>query len=166
MPHIHHLKQLSRNLLVATGKALIAVLATVALLTSARAQLTQTTPSTLVEVRMLNNGADGEMVFEPDLIRVALGGQVRFIPTDRTHSAASIRTIMPDGAKPFAGKIDEEITITFDTPGIHAIQCSPHYGMGMVAAVVAGAPVNLDAARAVRLSGLAGSRMRAILARL
>jgi pseudoazurin len=120
-----------------------------------------------VEVKMLNKGTDGEeMVFEPALVRIPVGGSVRFVPTDRTHNAASIRTILPEGAIPFAGKIDEEITVQFGVAGVHGIQCSPHYAMGMVMIVVAGNAVNLEAARAVRISGLAGSRIRKLLSQL
>lgn len=49
---------------------------------------------------------------------------------------------------------------------MYGIQCSPHYAIGMVAAIVVGDPVNLEVAKAVRMSGLAGERMRAILGRI
>ena len=39
------------------------------------------------EVHMLNKGADGAMVFEPLLIRIAPGDTVTFIPTDKGHNA-------------------------------------------------------------------------------
>ena len=38
------------------------------------------------EVKMLNKGADGAMVFEPALTKVAVGDTVTFIPTDKGHN--------------------------------------------------------------------------------
>ena len=40
---------------------------------------------------------------------------------------------MPEGAKAFKGKINQEIAVTFDAPGTYGIKCAPHFGMGMVA---------------------------------
>ena len=122
--------------------------------------------SATAEVTMLNKVADGDMVFEPDLARIKPDEKVRFIPTDRTHNAASIKTMMPEGAMPFSGAIDQDITVTFTIPGVYGIMCSPHYSMGMVAVVVVGDPVNVGAAKDLRMSGLAGERMRAILRRI
>ena len=84
------------------------------------------------EVKMLNKGAEGAMVFEPSLLKIAPGDTVKFLATDKTHNAESIKGMIPEGAKPFVGKINEEITVTFEQPGIYGIKCLPHYGMGMV----------------------------------
>ena len=43
------------------------------------------------EVQMLNKGAKGAMVFEPDLIKAMPGDTVTFVPTDKSHDAESIR---------------------------------------------------------------------------
>jgi pseudoazurin len=108
-----------------------------------------------VEVKMLNKGAAGMMVFEPAFIRIAPGDTVRFLPTDKGHDAVSIDGMMPDGATPFAGKMNQEIAVVFDKPGIYGVKCRPHYGLGMVALVAVGDPTNLDAARAVKQTGKA-----------
>ncbi|MBL8581192.1 MAG: pseudoazurin [Rhizobiaceae bacterium] len=107
------------------------------------------------QVQMLNKGDKGVMVFQPDFVQAMPGDTVTFIPTDRSHDAESIKGMIPDGAQPFKGKLSEQITVTFDQEGVYGVKCTPHYGMGMVALIVVGKPVNLDAARAVKQTGKA-----------
>lgn len=116
------------------------------------------------EVHMLNKGADGAMVFEPALTQIAVGDTVTFIPTDKGHNAETIKDILPEGAEAFKGAIGKEVAVTFTVPGVYGIKCTPHFAMGMVAAVVVGDPVNLDAAEAAKLPGKAKDRMTAALA--
>ena len=101
-----------------------------------------------VEVKMLNKGAAGAMVFEPALVKIAPGDTVKFLPTDKSHNAESIPDMLPSGAEPFAGKMNEQVDVTFKEAGIYGIRCKPHYGKGMVAIVVVGAPPTHDAATA------------------
>lgn len=89
-------------------------------------------------VTMLNKGDDGAMVFEPVLTEVAVGDTVTFVSTDKSHNAETIKGLIPDGAEPFKGKVNKDITVSFDTPGVYAIKCLPHYAMGMVALVAVG----------------------------
>ena len=107
------------------------------------------------EVKMLNKGAEGAMVFEPSLLKIAPGDSVKFLAADKMHNAESIAGMIPEGEKKFAGKINEEITVTFERPGIYGIKCLPHYGMGMVAMVVVGTPTNEEQAKAVTHPGRA-----------
>jgi pseudoazurin len=113
-----------------------------------------------VEVKMLNHGADGAFVFEPNLVRIQPGDSVHFVAADKGHDAASIDSMMPAGAKPFAGKISQDITVTFDVPGAYGVKCQPHYAMGMVALVVVGTPTNLEAAEAAKNPGKAKAVFR------
>ena len=108
-----------------------------------------------VEVKMLDKGADGVMVFEPALVKIEPGDSVKFIASSKGHNAETIKGMLPDGATPFVGKINQEIAVTFDKPGVYGVKCLPHYGMGMVALVVVGAPVNKDEAMAVTHPGKA-----------
>ncbi|TIV43623.1 MAG: pseudoazurin, partial [Mesorhizobium sp.] len=78
-----------------------------------------------------------------------------FVPTDKTHDAQSIKGMVPDGAEPFKGKMNEEVTVTLTQEGVYGVKCAPHYGMGMVALIAVGKPVNLDTATAVKHSGKA-----------
>ncbi|QUS41571.1 pseudoazurin [Tardiphaga alba] len=109
-----------------------------------------------VEIKMLNKGADGTaMVFEPALVKVQPGDTVKFVATDKTHMAESIKGMMPADATPFAGKMNQDVAVTFDKPGVYGVKCMPHYGMGMVALVVVGTPANVDEAKAVSHPGKA-----------
>jgi pseudoazurin len=90
------------------------------------------------EVRMLTRGEAGVMRYAPDFLTIAPGDSVRFVATQSTHNAASIPGFMPAAAEPFKGKIDQEIEVRFDEPGLYGIQCIPHLAMGMVMLVQVG----------------------------
>nr|ACF98215.1 putative pseudoazurin [uncultured bacterium 1114] len=121
------------------GAAFVGTLATLPVAPAAAAD---------VQVKMLNKGAEGAMVFEPALIQVEPGDTVTFLATDKGHNAETIEGMLPDGAKAFTGKINEEFQIAFDKPGVYGIKCKPHYAMGMVAMIVVGKPANeADAAK-------------------
>lgn len=92
----------------------------------------------LYEVRMLNRNESGGMVYEPDFLRLRPGDRVRFLATHITHNAASMPEMLPEGARPFKGGINEEIEVTFTEPGLYGIKCVPHYAMGMVMLVQVG----------------------------
>ena len=107
------------------------------------------------EVKMLNKGAKGSMVFEPALVLAAPGDTIRFVPTDKGHNVETIKGMIPEGAEAFKSKFNEEITVTLDKEGVYGVKCSPHYAMGMVALIRVGAAGNLDAAQAVKQTGKA-----------
>ncbi len=119
-----------------------------------------------VEVRMLNKGAEGLMVFEPALVKVEAGDTVKFVASDKSHNAESIKNMLPEGAAPFAGKMNEDVAVTFDKPGVYGVKCMPHYAMGMVALVVVGKPDNLDQAKAIPQTGKAKQVFAALFERL
>jgi pseudoazurin len=102
-----------------------------------------------VEVKMLNKGAEGTMVFEPALVKIQPGDTVKFVATDKGHNAESIKGMFPADTTPFMGKNGEDVTVSFDKPGAYGVKCLPHYGMGMVALIVVGIPGNLAEAKAV-----------------
>jgi pseudoazurin len=108
-----------------------------------------------VEVKMLNKGAEGAMVFEPALVQVALGDTVKFVATDKGHNAETIKGMLPAGANSFLGKNGEDVVVTFDKPGVYGVKCLPHYGMGMVAMIVVGTPTNIEEAKAIPQIGKA-----------
>ena len=116
-----------------------------------------------VEVKMLNKGAEGIMVFEPSLVKIAPGDTVHFVPTDKGHNVLSIEGMIPADVQPFQSKPGEEITVAFDKPGVYGYECKPHYGMGMVGLVVVGDPVNLTEASAVKHKGKAQKKFAELL---
>ncbi len=120
-----------------------------------------------VEVKMLNRGEDGTMVFEPSLITIAVGDTVKFVPTDKSHNAETIPGMLPEGAEPFKGRISQEISVTFTVPGAYGVKCLPHLAMGMVALVVVGDdPANLEAIKTTKVPPKARERLDADLAEL
>ena len=108
-----------------------------------------------IEVKMLNKGEKGAMVFEPDLIRAAPGDTIKFVPTDKGHNAESIKGMLPEGVESFKSKMNQEFVLTIEKDGVYGVKCPPHYGMGMVALIVAGEAANLEEARAAKQSGKA-----------
>lgn len=119
------------------------------------------------EIRMLNKGADGAMVFEPGFLRVAPGDTVRFIGQDKGHNAETIPGLIPEGATPFKGKLNQDIAVIFDQPGLYGVKCLPHLPMGMVAMIQVGpAPANLEAVRAAKLPKKAQERLEAALSQV
>jgi len=139
-------------------------LATLTLAAALAGLLGQAAVAEEFEVKMLNKGEKGMMVFEPDLVRAQVGDTVKFIASDKGHNAETIKGMIPDGAEMVVGKPNEEIILTLTKEGIYGIRCKPHYGLGMVALIVAGEPVNLDAVKAVKAPGKAGKKFAADLA--
>ncbi|MBM3550283.1 MAG: pseudoazurin [Alphaproteobacteria bacterium] len=119
-----------------------------------------------VEIKMLNKGADRYMVFEPEVVRIKPGDTIKFVAADKGHNAVTIKELIPTGAEPFRGKINEELAITLSTPGVYGFRCDPHYTLGMVGVVVVGEPANLDAAKQAKLPGKAGEVMTRLLGTL
>ena len=124
--------------------------------------------SAVVEVKMLNKGSDGQkMVFEPAVIKVAVGDSVKFLPTNKGHSVQSFKgaNSRPVGAKGFKSKLNKPHTYKVEDEGIHVIQCKPHYAMGMVGVIIAGKPTNLATIKQLKVRGKkARERFKAMLA--
>ena len=127
------------------------------LLAGAAAAIALASPAAAADhvVKMLNKGKAGMMVFEPALVKIAPGDSVTFVATDKTHNAESISGMTPAGAVAFKGKMNQPLKVTFSKPGLYGYKCLPHYGMGMVGAVVVGNAGNLAAAQKVSHPGKA-----------
>jgi pseudoazurin len=122
--------------------------------------------ATVHEVKMLNKGADGPMVFEPSFVKMAMGDSIKFIPTDKGHFMQNIEGGLPEGVPDFVSKINEEFTFTPTVEGVYAIKCKPHLPMGMVMAFQVGAPTNLEAIKALKLNKKGTERLMAALAQV
>ncbi|MFL2715405.1 MAG: pseudoazurin [Gammaproteobacteria bacterium] len=102
------------------------------------------------EVKMLNQGASGVMVFEPAFLKINTGDTVTFIATDAAHNSASIPGMLPKGASSWNGELSRDIAVTFDVPGVYGYQCTPHSMMAMVGVIQVGDNnANLDSVKAV-----------------
>jgi pseudoazurin len=118
-------------------------------------------------VKTLNSGADGMMVLEPALVKLAPGDSIRFAPTDKGYNAELIKGMAPEGAATFKTVVGKEEVVTFDKPGVYGIKCAPHYIMGMIGLVEVGdQPANLDAAKAVPRGKIATKRFEPLFAKV
>ena len=98
------------------------------------------------EVKMLDSGKDGGMVFEPGFLKAEVGDTVTFKPTHKGHWVQS--RAVPEGVDKFLSKEDEEFTLTLTKEGIYVYICPPHRMMNMSGIIQVGNPVNKDAAQA------------------
>lgn len=118
------------------------------------------------EVKMLNKGVEGIMVFEPSMLKVAPGDSVHFVAANKGHNVESIDGMIPEGAAPFKGEMNKDLTVTFDKPGVYGFKCKPHYSLGMVGLIVVGEPVNKTAAAAVEQKGKAKAKFENLLGQI
>lgn len=95
------------------------------------------------EVRMLNSGPGGSMIFEPAAIKVSVGDTIHFKAIDLAHNSASIEGMIPDGAAAWAGDLSKDISVTLDTEGVYVYQCDPHVVMAMVGVIQVGEALNM-----------------------
>jgi pseudoazurin len=101
------------------------------------------------EVKMLNQGSEGYMVFEPAVLKINKGDTVTFKATDAAHNSASIKGMIPAGAKEWNGRLSQDISVTFNVEGVYGYQCTPHMMMAMVGIIEVGEnQSNLESAKA------------------
>ena len=97
------------------------------------------------EVKTLNKGDGGTMMFEQVSLHIAAGYTFRIIPANKGHNAEFVKGMIPEGATVFAGNINEKIDVTLTKPGFYGAKCKPHWGMGVVKVIAVGddaAPVD------------------------
>jgi len=95
-------------------------------------------------VKMLNVGEGGQMIFEPAVIKVSKGDTIHFKATDMSHNSVSVDGMVPSGASPWAGQLNQDISVTFDTEGVYVYQCDPHVMMAMIGVIQVGDPINME----------------------
>ena len=105
-----------------------------------------TAAATVHTIKMLNNGADGLMVFEPGFVLAQPGDTIIFEPADMAHNTKSV--LVPDGAEQWQSTINEGITLTLTEQGLYVYLCEPHSTLAMAGVIQVGEPVNLEAAQA------------------
>src|SRR5215470_12995423 len=63
-----------------------------------------------LEVKTLNRGPDGGFfVFAPEVVRIAPGDTLTFIATDKGHEVHSVPGMIPEGAQPFDGRMNQDV---------------------------------------------------------
>ena len=115
-------------------------------------------------IEMLNKRYDGaKMVYSEDIARIDIGDTITWVPTSKGHNVEFIAG--PDGWKaPRKSKLNKEVEMTFDTPGIYVYQCSPHKTMGMIGLVVVGDGDN-DVSKA-KVKGKSKKKLKGLLENL
>ncbi len=96
------------------------------------------------DIKMLNHGADGGMVFEPAVLKAKVGDTVTFKPTNKGHWVQS--RVVPEGAEKFLSEEDKEFTLTLTHEGIYVYLCPPHRMMNMAGLIQVGAATNKEKA--------------------
>lgn len=129
-----------------------------AVLTAAAAFLASGAIAENFEVKMLNKGEAGSMVFEPAFVKAAVGDTITFVPSDKGHNVESIKGMLPEGVEKFKSKMNKAYEMTLEQEGIYGVKCTPHYGMGMIGLIQVGAAVNLEDVQAVKQKGKAKKR--------
>ena len=100
------------------------------------------------EVRMLNSGPGGIMVFDPPVMKIKKGDTIHFKSVDMAHNSESINNMMPEGGDTWMGAMSEDISVTFNTEGIYVYRCTPHIMMAMVGVIQVGNSNNLEQVKA------------------
>ena len=122
-----------------------------------------------ITVEMLNKRDDGaKMVYSEDISRIDVGDTITWVPTSKGHNVEFVAG--PDGWKaPKKSKLNKEVEMTFDTPGVYLYQCSPHKTMGMIAIVIVGGTdpeVVKDRLKGVKVKGKSKKKLEELLADL
>ena len=119
-------------------------------------------------VEMLNKRDDGaKMVYSQDITTIDVGDTVTWVPTSKGHNVEFIAG--PDGWKaPKKSKLNKEVAITFDAPGVYLYQCSPHKSMGMIAIVIVGelTQEGVNAIKDAKVRGKSKKKLKELLGEL
>lgn len=99
------------------------------------------------EIKMLDNGKDGSMVFEPGFVHAKIGDTVTFKPANKGHWVQS-KTV-PEGAESFLSEADQEWTLELSKEGVYVYTCPPHRLMNMSGVIQVGKASNKAAAQTV-----------------
>jgi pseudoazurin len=99
--------------------------------------------------------------FSPQILHIKPGDTVQW-ENMASHDTVAYPQLVPKGAKPWAGQIGQNFSVTLTKEGVYAYYCQPHIGFGMVGAIVVGKPVNIDEELAYARKNLKGPFRRLI----
>ena len=97
------------------------------------------------KVKMVDESAAGNMIFEPGFLKAEVGDTVTFVVKDPGHNVISRH--VPPGADGWKGTVSQGFTVTLSKEGVYLYECDLHKMLGMVAVIQVGKPVNLEAAK-------------------
>jgi len=107
------------------------------------------------------------MVFSQEILVVQPGDLIQFVATDKGHNVQFIDG--PDGVKlPGKSKLNQDVEVYLNEPGVYVYVCTPHASMGMIGIVVVGELTQeaIDAVRDAKLRGKSKKKFEALLAEL
>lgn len=81
--------------------------------------------------------------YDPVVLKIEPGDTVNWVNMGG-HFNLFEEGLIPAGAEPWSSSMGENVSRTFDVEGVYVYQCPPHFGMGMVGAIIVGEPVNMD----------------------
>jgi len=90
----------------------------------------------------------------------------RHVASVAGHNAETLPEIWSEGAAPFKGDFSKDVVLTVEKDGVYGVKSLPHYGMGMMALIVAGKLVNADQVKAFKPPAPAAKRFEAIAGNL
>ena len=120
-----------------------------------------------ITIEMLNKRDDGtRMVYSEDIARIDVGDTITWVATSKGHNVEFYAG--PDGWEiPKKSKMNKDVTITFDLPGIYYYACTPHTTQGMIGLVVVGGDVsNKESVAEAKAIGKSKKRLPELLEQL
>tara|TARA_Y100001937_G_C6899274_1_gene232543 strand:- start:116 stop:538 length:423 start_codon:yes stop_codon:yes gene_type:complete len=120
-----------------------------------------------ITIEMLNKRDDGErMVYSEDIAQVNVGDTITWVATTKGHNVEFI--VGPEGATlPKKSKMNVEVNMTFEVPGIYYYVCTPHKSMGMIGLVVVGGDTsNIEAVASAKAMGKSKKKLAELISTL
>ena len=121
-----------------------------------------------LEIEMLNKRASDKarMVYSIEVAKIDAGQTIKWVATAKGHNVEMIKG--PDGAElPKKSKLNEDVSIKFDKPGVYLYKCTPHVGLGMIGLVVVGGDTsNKDEIATVKLSGKSKKKLKTFISEI
>lgn len=120
-----------------------------------------------ITIDMLNKRDDGAiMAYSEDISRIDVGDTITWVSTSKGHNVEFIAG--PEGATlPKKSKMNKDVSVTFDTPGVYYYQCTPHKSMGMIALIVVGGDVsNADQIATAKALGKSKKKLAELISQL
>lgn len=107
--------------------------------------------------------------FEPDLVKVPVGGRVTFNNSRGQHTVISAKGLIPEGVEKISIANTSSETRTLDVPGLYVLTCKVHGRYGMVMLIAVGEPdswTNPVQTWSRKLTGRAGEKLDLLLREL